>query len=499
MVGLIIIGGTTEGRELAEHAAAMGILAMVSVTTSYGEKLLGGLAGVSVRCGPLGEEGICRLLEEGRPRLVVDATHPYAALATAHISSACQKAGIPCLRVKRERAQGPGAANDGAEIYWVHTWREASALLAKDQKPALFTIGSKGLADFVAEPHLKGRIYARVLPDSKVLASCEKMGLPGKQVLAMQGPFSVEMNCAMVRMANAGWLVTKESGKKGGFAEKLEAARICQIPVIVMGRPVNEEGVSLKEAKEILESWDWGQGLQRGGGAASENPQSQPCRVLSLIGMGMGGGGQLTLEAVEALELSDAVLGAPRMLEGVERWTRGKRREALYFGEAVVDWVKAHREYGRVAVVYSGDTGFYSGCASLLKLIRGEKGAGGLDVQVYPGISTLSCLCARFQKDWGGIYPASAHGRDCDVARLLRRHGRVFLLLGKQGLGGLCRRLAQEGLGQAQVFAGIRLGYPDEQVLSGRAGDFTGYEGCALAAVILEKASGEGPCTAGTL
>lgn len=73
------------------------------------------------------------------------------------------------------------------------------------------------------------------------------------------------------------------------------------------------------------------------------------------------------------------------------------------------------------------------------------------------------------------------------------------MLLGKQGLGGLCRRLAQEGLGQAQVFAGIRLGYPDEQVLSGRAGDFTGYEGCALAAVILEKASGEGPCTAGTL
>ena len=55
-------------------------------------------------------------------------------------------------------------------------------------------------------------------------------------------------------------------------------------------------------------------------------------------------------EAVEALELSDAVLGAPRMLEGVERWTRGKRREALYFGEAVVDWVKAHREYGRVAI-----------------------------------------------------------------------------------------------------------------------------------------------------
>lgn len=166
----------------------------------------------------------------------------------------------------------------------------------------------------------------------------------------------------------------------------------------------------------------------------------------------------------------------------------GKYQEEIYTGERVLNWLKTHKEYSQVAVIYSGDTGFYSGCSSLICQVREEKWDDRLDIQIYPGISTLSCLCARLQTTWENIYPASVHGRDCDVEGLLRKYERVFLLLGgRQGLDRLCRRLTAAGLGRTKVHAGIRLGYPDEQILSGQAEDFQRGQEDSLAAVILER------------
>ena len=109
-------------------------------------------------------------------------------------------------------------------------------------------------------------------------------------------------------------------------------------------------------------------------------------------------------------------------------------------------------------------------------------------MRVYPGISTVSCLCARFGTSYEDLYLASAHGQDCPVEKILGRHRRVFLLLGeKDGVAELCRRLCGAGYEQVQVYAGIRLGYPDEQLLAGTAGELCQVQTDALAAVILEQ------------
>ncbi|MEI3167671.1 MAG: precorrin-6A/cobalt-precorrin-6A reductase [Lachnospiraceae bacterium] len=134
-------------------------------------------------------------------------------------------------------------------------------------------------------------MFARVLPDSQVLKKCEDLGLHGAHIIAMQGPFSVELNCALLRTVQAGWLVTKEAGKRGGFAEKIEAARQCGVSVVVIRRPVHEEGISLEEAKRQMDAY-----------RTARPPENSVAdgtgrRFLSMIGMGMGGAKQLTLEA----------------------------------------------------------------------------------------------------------------------------------------------------------------------------------------------------------
>lgn len=72
-------------------------------------------------------------------------------------------------------------------------------------------------------------------------------------MIAMQGPFSLEMNIATMRMTGANYLVTKESGHAGGFLDKIHAAEAVGATALVIGRPLKETGISLEEACQYLE------------------------------------------------------------------------------------------------------------------------------------------------------------------------------------------------------------------------------------------------------
>ncbi len=548
MADVIVFGGTTEGRELAEWLTGRGADVLVSVATPYGKQVLeesarlqgaelaGSLreqeegsveagqstgfwkSGQGGRCfvhtGRLDAEGMRALIMREHPKLVADATHPHAQEVTRAVKQACQALSVPCIRIVRGRQQADGPA-DGI---WVDTPQQAAEILHADDSAVLLTTGSKELNVFTSDPNLKRRLFARVLPDSKVLAACEALGLRGRQLIAMQGPFSVEMNCSLLRAVNAGWMVTKESGSSGGFEEKREASRICGVRLIIIRRPhENEDGLTLEEAKhQIAKTLDICKGhmpertvavsdsssvIQIAddltGHAVNASPDNRVRdeRELCLIGMGMGAGSQLTLESLEALKESDAVLGAPRMLQDIRRWTAGKVTEPVYMGRDILEWVEKNPQYHRICAVFSGDTGFYSASDSLIRLMHqkdcGQAGASSAAIRICPGISTVSCLCARFQIPWEDMYLASAHGRECDVVRLCAGHSRVFLLLGGEcTIRRVCSLLTEAGCGRTRVYAGIRLGYPEEQLLQGIAEQFQETDADGLAAVILEQEKG---------
>jgi precorrin-6Y C5,15-methyltransferase (decarboxylating) len=195
---------------------------------------------------------------------------------------------------------------------------------------------------------------------------------------------------------------------------------------------------------------------------------------VSLVGMGPGNPELLTAAARRALEEAQLLVGAPRLLEPFRG--SGKPCREMILAQEIADFLLSQpSEVKRAAVLLSGDIGFYSGAKGLLPLLR----EGGAQVTSFCGISTLQYFCALLGRPWEEVRPASAHGRACDPAGLLREHRQVFFLTGsrkEQTAGGICAALCAGGFSQAEVWVGSHLSWPDEAVAHGTAGELAGRE-----------------------
>ena len=225
-MNIVIFGGTTEGRVLSHRLADAGAAVTVCVATPYGAEEQGTRGGVTVLTGRKTAEEMAALLR-GAP-LCVDATHPYAAEASANIRAACAMAGVPYRRLLR---QGSGAAC----AVFVDSAAEAAAYLQGTEGNILLTTGAKELGAFATlDP---ARLYPRVLPSHEGIAACEAAGIPHRNIIAMQGPFTQELNEAIIRQYGIAWLVAKDGGAAGGFPEKRRAAEAAGAKLLVLRRP----------------------------------------------------------------------------------------------------------------------------------------------------------------------------------------------------------------------------------------------------------------------
>ena len=240
---LLVFGGTTEGRLLARELLRQGLEITVSVATPLGAEELSGLPGLELWVG----RKDARELEQAVKGFdgCIDATHPYAVLATANIRAACERSGVPLRRLLRPESRAEG-------VIQVESCAQAAEFLAGREGNILLTTGSKELAAFGELE--KGRLYARVLPSHESLSACEALGLPHRNILALQGPFGQKMNEAMLEQYHIRWLVTKDGGAAGGFPEKLAAARVLGVPVVLVARP-EDKGMTMEEILKEAERW----------------------------------------------------------------------------------------------------------------------------------------------------------------------------------------------------------------------------------------------------
>ena len=524
MCKIWIFGGTTEGRLLAEYCSREKIEAWVSVASEYGEELLqeelmeSGNAGnpdlnhntclakknlktvqassvIKVLRGRMDRYQMEEFIRNQGIHLVIDATHPHARLVSEEIQEACGRTGVRlerCLRAEGEQNK----ARDWVEVDSI---QEAVSFLSSVSGVIFATTGSKELEVLCQIPDYQKRVYARVLPTSNVLKKCEKLGITGSHLIAMQGPFSTEMNMLFLRQTKAEWLLTKDSGRAGGFQEKVEAARENGTRVVVIRRP-EEDGISLEEAMEVLKK-------------ADEGKVGELKTHLILAGIGMGQPSQRTGEVLRAIRESDALIGAGRMLESAERALQndlliskeGKaenRQESAaavekerkcykaYLPDDVIQIVSKHPEWKQAVILYSGDTGFFSGASRMAERLR----EAGYPFTVYPGTSCVSYLAARLGTHWEDAAIYSAHGRELSVDRVMKRlcdpeepAKRAFILMGgKNGAGQFCERLTQAGYGNVQVTVGENLSYPEEQIRSGTAEEMKKLEFADLSLILLE-------------
>lgn len=439
MASILIFAGTTEGRKIAEYLRGHAPEVYVCTATEYGKELVEDGENIHVLAGRLDVAGMGELAQGCQAELVIDATHPFAMEVSKNIRAMCEKADIPCVRVLREGSAG------GENAVWVKNIKEAAAYLADKKGNILITTGSKELDPYTRIPDYRRRCFLRVLCTKEAVEHAVSKGFEGKHLIAMQGPFSEGMNEQLLVHVKARYLVTKDSGKIGGFQEKMEAARKAGAVPVVIGRP-QERGIPLKEVFLML----------------AEKYGFRDPRKITLIGVGPGTGKCLTAEAREAIESADVLIGAERMLKVAE--DVGVERHEEYRAEKIHEFIQMNSRYRRVAILLSGDTGFYSGAASLKEELK------EYDVTVLPGISSVSCMAARIGVGLEGVPLLSIHGRSCNYLDYLREYGRIFLLVssGKE-IRSVLTRLCKYGWKQARVYVGSRLSYPKERIVQGLA------------------------------
>lgn len=245
MMKIMLFAGTTEGRLLYEFCVEKKIPVTACVATEYGKTLLDQGDWGTILEGRLNSQQMELLLREEGTSVIIDATHPYACDVTDNIKQAAHTLGIPVLRVIREKLPVKG-------ILEVKDMKETIRFLNDNEGNALITTGSKDLKEYTHVRAYKDRLFIRILPDPEALKSCFELGYQRKNIICMQGPFSKELNYAMLKQINGSYLVTKEGGSLGGYEEKAEGGRMAGAKVIVIQRPLEESGYSVEQLKEKL-------------------------------------------------------------------------------------------------------------------------------------------------------------------------------------------------------------------------------------------------------
>lgn len=482
MKQILIFAGTTEGRGLAERLCSLQMPCTVCVATQYGGQVMGERTGLTVRTGRMGPEEMRRFIREGDYAAVVDATHPYATLVSKHIRESIQGLSMPYLRLKRDTDMAGIIEEKPDRLLYFDSHEACAAYLAGTKGNILLTTGSRELAVYAGAVS-RSRLFVRVIPSIESLQACNACEIVGRQIIAMQGPFLSEMNRALIAQFHIRYLVTKESGTTGGFGEKVEAACAAGIPALVIGNPEQNEGVSMEEAVNRLLEWTGVQKTQ----AVSAMPEEaerktqevmewkrvgpgkaeSPLHQIALLGMGMGDRRLLTGEVQEKLEQAEVLFGAKRLLNESAAWIHPAEAKPYYLAEDILPWLQAQECGRKVAVLFSGDTGFYSGAGKLYRVLQQavEQGELRARVKLYPGICAVSYLAASLGVSWEDAAVESIHGREINLPGLLQNHARTFLLLsGSEDVNRIGKIMMENDLQEAKVYLGFQLSYPEEQI-----------------------------------
>lgn len=229
MLRVLILGGTGDAAELATQAAK---LPNVEVITSLAGRTRhpSVLAG-QVRLGGFGgSAGLAAYLREQQIRLLIDATHPFAAQISWNAAAAATAAGIPRLMLVRP-AWEKAAGDNWIEVGSIEA---AAQAIPASAKRVFLTIGRQQLAPFAALTETWFLIRSIDPPTSNYT-------LANSELLLDRRLFSLEQECQLLQQYQIEAIVSRNSGGAATYA-KIIAARTLAIPVVMVQRPVMPPG-----------------------------------------------------------------------------------------------------------------------------------------------------------------------------------------------------------------------------------------------------------------
>ncbi|MDY2800259.1 MAG: cobalt-precorrin-6A reductase [Fusobacterium mortiferum] len=225
-----IIGGTKDSRDFLEKIVKSTTDIIVTTATEYGGKLLENLP-VKTLCKKLTYSMMVDFVKENSIDKIVDLSHPYAMEVSQNAIDISKELQIEYFRFEREEISFlPQKYIEFDNIESLVEYLEGV------EGNILVTLGSNNIPHFSKLKNLEN-FYFRILPKWDMVKKCEDVGVLPKNIIAMQGPFSKNMNKAMIEQYDIKYLVTKQAGDTGGEREKIEAADEMGIDVVFLTRP----------------------------------------------------------------------------------------------------------------------------------------------------------------------------------------------------------------------------------------------------------------------
>lgn len=239
-----VIGGTKDSRDFIESFPFKEKL-VVTTATEYGGKLLENIEDIKVFCKRLDLEGMNKFIEENSINKIIDLSHPYAEEVSRNAIECSRVKEIDYIRFERENLVSEDGVIEFSELEFMIKYLESL------EGNILVTLGSNNLHKFENIKN-KSNIYFRILPKWEMIKKAEDLGVLPKNIIAMQGPFSKELNIAMMRQLNIKYIVSKKGGNTGGEREKIESAKDIGAISIMLSRPNVEYPVVFSHIEKLI-------------------------------------------------------------------------------------------------------------------------------------------------------------------------------------------------------------------------------------------------------
>ena len=257
---ILVMSGTEEGREIVERLNDKGEEVVTTVATAYGHEIYKkiGLGNLCVQ-GRLDMNELSELIQNRNIDILIDATHPYATQASLNAIKASEDSGIKYIRFQRSASITEGgdigktAIDELAFVHLVADMDEAVSWCSRsDRKRILLTTGFSAAEKFIKLKDEK-EIFVRILPMSEHIEKCVSMGIKPSNILALQGPFSMELNTAIYNQYKIDVVITKDSGKTGGVPEKIQSASEAGIDIVIIKREEIDYPVKCSSIDEVFD------------------------------------------------------------------------------------------------------------------------------------------------------------------------------------------------------------------------------------------------------
>ncbi len=230
---ILVLSGTEDGKQIVKALHKSGRKLITSVATEYGKSIYErlGLGDICV-FGRMDEDELVQFMDDNNIELLIDATHPYAANVSLNAINACNRKDARYIRFQR----GETVLPESDLIHCVADVNAAVDKCAEIGQRIMLTTGFNNVKDFA---RLNGdkELIVRILPIANHITKCVELGIAPANIVAMQGPFSTELNTVLYKHFKVDAMVTKESGAEGGVVEKVQTAIDNGINAILIERP----------------------------------------------------------------------------------------------------------------------------------------------------------------------------------------------------------------------------------------------------------------------